>query len=61
MAIRQKAVSIYPTGYTGTSWQDLNTLLSQGWIVKIALPEVDTKKGDTKHVLILEKEDKQDG
>ena len=39
MEMENKAIRVYPRGYTGNSIKDLNDLFDKGWAVKIVVPE----------------------
>jgi hypothetical protein len=63
MAIEQKAFRLYPNNYTPETLPALNKLLGEGWLVKMSLQEVEviaSGRSDTKHVLILEREKKDE-
>jgi len=53
--MENKAFRLYPHGWTGNTLQDLNDLLSQGWVVKLVIPESRSGNKDGCNVLILER------
>lgn len=56
MGTVQRVIRIFPHGWSGNSVFELNSLLSEGWKVKIVVTANHSEKGDIISDYILEKE-----